>query len=233
MLSFFAENSKSIEFANVLGSPSTRPSKLVEKIIDKIRTQDREMKRQWSSISAVSLALSQSKKLGQLHNKNKKPFPGLNFADLVQRAWSAHNPQHNLGSVPEEQVVGKFRAAAASVLSPANRQFRAEQAKRAFDARNCKDKNKRRIVLGGQAFSVDDDDLSVFQVDDNVEKVLQHIDVVEREEDDVVPELGNNEDHAVYRRLSGGPKRAPPLGMLHKQVSISMMPIQKATPLTI
>jgi hypothetical protein len=183
------------------------------------------MKRQWSSISAVSLALAQSKKLGQLHNnnnKNKKPYPGLNFADLVQRAWSAHNPQHTLGSVPEEQVVGKFRAAAASVLSPANRQFRADQAKRAADARNCKDKNKRRIVLGGQAFSVDDDDLSVFQVDDNVEKGRnQHaVDVLEREEDDVVPELGANEDHAVYRRLSGGPKRAPPLGMLHKQVSI-------------
>jgi len=214
---------KLFQFSDILGSPSTRPSKLVEKIIDKIRTQDREMKRQWSSISAVSLALSQSKKLGQLHNnnKNKKHIAGLNFADLVQRAWSAHNPQHSLGSVPEEQVVGKFRAAAASVLSPANRQFRAEQAKRAADARNCKDKNKRRIVLGGQAFSVDDDDLSVFQVDDNVEKVRQQVDVVEREEDDVVPELGNNEDHAVYRRLSGGPKRAPPLGMLHKQVSIS------------
>jgi hypothetical protein len=33
-----------------------------------------------------------------------------------------------------------------------------------------------------------------------------------------VAELGNVEDHAIYRRLSGGPKRAPPLGMLHKQV---------------
>jgi hypothetical protein len=41
---------------------------------------------------------------------------------------------------------------------------------------------------------------------------------VEKEEDDVVAELGNVEGHAIYRRLSGGPKRAPPLGMLHKQV---------------
>ena len=132
------------------------------------------MKRQWSSISAVSLAISQSKKLSQgLASKNlKKSFQkiesdqGLNFAQLVQRAWSLHNPaQQTLGTVQEETAPGnKFRAAANSVLSPANRLFRAEQAKRAADARNCKDKNKRRIVLGGQAFSLDDDDLSVLQV---------------------------------------------------------------------
>ena len=131
------------------------------------------MKRQWSSISAVSLALSQSKKLSQgLPSKNLTKSlakiereQGLNFAQLVQRAWSLHNPQQTLGTVQEETAPGnKFRAAANSVLSPANRLFRAEQAKRAADSRNCKDKNKRRIVLGGQAFSVDDDDLSVVQV---------------------------------------------------------------------
>ena len=60
------------------------------------------------------------------------------------------------------QGISKFRAVANSVLSPANRQYRAEQAKRAADA---KDRQKRRIVIGGQAFSVDDDDLSVTQVE--------------------------------------------------------------------
>ena len=101
-----------------LGCPSTRPSKLVEKIIDKIRTQDREMKRQWSSISAVSLALAQSKKLGQnntnLNNRTSKPFgQNLNFADLVQKAWSQHNPQQSLGSpvVQPEQVTAQLNLA--------------------------------------------------------------------------------------------------------------------------
>jgi hypothetical protein len=42
-----------------------------------------------------------------------------------------------------------------------------------------------------------------------------------QEENDIVPELGKSEESAVYRRLSGGPKRAPPLGMLHKQVRYS------------
>ena len=58
-----------------------------------------------------------------------------------------------------------------------------------------------------------------FQVDDTVQKLEKNCEISEQEENDVVPELGSNEDHAVYRRLSGGPKRAPPLGMLHKQVS--------------
>jgi hypothetical protein len=59
------------------------------------------------------------------------------------------------------KAVGKFRAAANSVLSPANRQFRAEQAKR---AEKSGDKNRRKIILAGQAFSIDDEDLSVIQV---------------------------------------------------------------------
>jgi hypothetical protein len=92
----------------------------VEKIIDKIRTQDREMKRQWSSISAVSLALAQSKKLGQnninanLNNRTSKPFgQNLNFADLVQKAWNQHNPQQSLGSavVQPEQVTAQLNLA--------------------------------------------------------------------------------------------------------------------------
>ena len=108
-----------------------------------------------------------------------------------------------------------------SVLSPANRLFRAEQAKRAADS---KDRAKRRIVIAGQAFSVDEEDLSVTQVDENerpspsarVEPTTVHDEV-----DDVVAELGCKEESAVYRRLSGGPKRAPPLGLLHKQDSLA------------
>ncbi len=62
---------------------------------------------------------------------------------------------------------------------------------------------------------MDDEDLSVTQVD----KLPPPKDPLELEERDVVPELG--EDKSIYRRLSGGPKRAPPLSMLHKQDSMA------------
>ncbi len=70
------------------------------------------MKRQWSSISAVSLALSQSRKFGQIPQNNRllKPVKpesqNLNFADLVQRAWSQQYPQQTLGTpVQSDQVI--------------------------------------------------------------------------------------------------------------------------------
>ena len=69
------------------------------------------MKRQWSSISAVSLALAQSRKIGQIpqhtNRTSGKPekFPNRNFADLVHRAWSQHNPQQALGSQAHSEHV--------------------------------------------------------------------------------------------------------------------------------
>jgi hypothetical protein len=50
-----------------------------------------------------------------------------------------------------------FRAAAQSVLSPANRQFMAEQAMRA----DRQERTKKKLVIGGETFSIDEDDLSV------------------------------------------------------------------------
>lgn len=62
---------------------------------------------------------------------------------------------------------------------------------------------------------MDDEDLSVTQVD----KTPPSRDALELEARDVVPELGD--EKSIYRRLSGGPKRAPPLSMLHKQDSMA------------
>lgn len=59
-----------------------------------------------------------------------------------------------------------FRAAVQSVLSPANREYMAEQARRAD--RSANERIKKKLVIGGKTFSIDEDDLSV--VDEDVEK---------------------------------------------------------------
>ena len=61
-----------------------------------------------------------------------------------------------------------FRAAVHSVLSPANRQYMAEQSRRAD--RLAHERNKKKLVIGGKTFSIDEDDLSV--VADDEPKIL-------------------------------------------------------------
>lgn len=59
----------------------------------------------------------------------------------------------------ELKGVRAFRAAVQSVLSPANREYMAEQARRAD--RSAHEKQKKKLVIGGKTFSIDEDDLSV------------------------------------------------------------------------
>ena len=52
-----------------------------------------------------------------------------------------------------------FRKAVHSVLSPANREHMAEEARRAD--RLAQDRHKKKLVIGGKTFSINEDDLSV------------------------------------------------------------------------
>ena len=123
-----------------LGPPNSRPSKLVEKIIDRIRVQER-MRRQ-----ATGLSLTGAKAV-------RVKAPG--FVNVVNQAMA-----RKAGAL---KGASAFRAAVHSVLSPANREYMDQQARRADRSRI-----KKKLVLGNKTFSIDEDDLSV--VDESQEK---------------------------------------------------------------
>ena len=56
-----------------------------------------------------------------------------------------------------------FRAAARSVLSPANREFMADQAHKAGQCAHAR--TRKKLVIGGKTFSIDEDDRSVMDED--------------------------------------------------------------------
>ena len=56
-----------------------------------------------------------------------------------------------------------FRAAARSVLSPANREFIADQARKA--GQRAHERHRKKLVIGGKTFSIDEDDRSVMDED--------------------------------------------------------------------
>ena len=56
-----------------------------------------------------------------------------------------------------------FRAAARSVLSPANREFMADQARKA--GQRAHGRHRKKLVIGGKTFSIDEDDRSVMDED--------------------------------------------------------------------
>lgn len=71
------------------------------------------------------------------------------FASVVNRAMEAQSA--------ELKGARAFRAAVQSVLSPANREYMAEQARKADKS----EKQKKKLVIAGKTFSIDEDDLSV------------------------------------------------------------------------
>lgn len=127
-----------------------RPSKLVEKIIEKIRAQERS-KRSQGIASLANSVWAITQKIGR-NNRSVVPVKPA-FATVVDQAL-----QRKLNPGPEGALRGAraFRAAAQSVLSPANRQFMAEQARRADQLAH-----KKKLVIAGKTFSIDEDDLSV------------------------------------------------------------------------
>ena len=76
------------------------------------------------------------------------------FVNIVNQAMEVQNagPKGLKGA-------RAFRAAVHSVLSPANREYMAEQARRAD--RLAHDRHKKKLVIGGKTFSINEDDLSV------------------------------------------------------------------------
>ena len=109
----------------------------MEKIIDRIRVQER-MRRQ-----ATNLSLTGAKAV-----RVKQP----GFASVVNQAMA-----RKAGAL---KGASAFRAAVHSVLSPANREYMDQQARRAD-----RHATKKKLVLGNKTFSIDEDDLSV--VDEN------------------------------------------------------------------
>lgn len=147
-------------YRGLSGSSSTRPSKLVEKIIDKIRMQDRLFRRQLTGLSLSSAVYAGQHNGFKGHNNNNGRAVSA-FANVVNQVVRQNQHSSKAGL----RGARAFRAAAHSVLSPANRQFMADQAERAD--RLAMERAKKRLVLGGQTFSVDEDDLSV--VDEELE----------------------------------------------------------------
>ena len=117
------------------------------------------LKRQTTGLSLTSSVWSSSIKTRPLV-KNKIRAPA--FANIVNQAVEKQNagPQGLKGA-------RAFRAAVHSVLSPANREYMAEQARRA----DRNERQKKKLVIGGKTFSIDEDDLSV--VDDESGKYKQ------------------------------------------------------------
>ena len=136
---------------NFAGPPSSRPSQLVQKIIERIRSQER-LRRQATGLSLASNLTNSPATRG----KRGK----LGFAKIVNQAMDAQNAGADGTGLKGARA---FRAAVNSVLSPANREFMDEQARRA-DRRKLEQRRKR-LVIGGKTFSVDEDDLSVLDED--------------------------------------------------------------------
>ena len=123
-----------------LGPPNSRPSKLVEKIIDRIRIQER-LRRQVTGLSLT----------GTGNKMVRLKTPG--FANVVNQAMARKPAPGAL------KGASAFRAAVHSVLSPANREYMDEQKRRAD--RLASARIKKKLVLGNKTFSIDEDDLSV------------------------------------------------------------------------
>ena len=130
----------------VAGPPNSRPSKLVEKIIDRIRVQER-LRRQATGLSLTGTKIA----------RLKAPA----FATIVNQAMARKGVALPAGSTAGGQLKGAsaFRAAVHSVLSPANREYMDEQKRRADRLANAR--IKKKLVLGNKTFSIDEDDLSV------------------------------------------------------------------------
>ena len=134
-----------------VGPPSSRPSQLVQKIIERIRSQEK-LRRQATGLSLASNLTNSPSTRG----KRGK----LGFAKIVNQAMDAQNANSDGTGLKGARA---FRAMVNSVLSPANREFMDEQARRA-DRRKLEQRRKR-LVIGGKTFSVDEDDLSVLDED--------------------------------------------------------------------
>ncbi len=128
-----------------LGPPDARPSKLVEKILNRIRVQER-LKRQGTGLSLSSSMSLQPSNRPTLRGK-------AGFASIVNQAMDLHSSSKSLKGAKA------FRAAVQSVLSPANREYMAEQARKADQSALFK--TKKRLVIGGKTLSINEDDLSV------------------------------------------------------------------------
>ena len=140
-----------LKLSHFVGPPSSRPSQLVQKIIERIRSQER-LRRQATGLSLASNLTNSPATRG----KRGK----LGFAKIVNQAMDAQNAGADGTGLKGARA---FRAAVNSVLSPANREFMDEQARRA-DRRKLEQRRKR-LVIGGKTFSVDEDDLSVLDED--------------------------------------------------------------------
>ena len=136
--------------STILGPPDSRPSKLVEKIIERIRVQER-LKRQATGTSLTSSIWPSST---AVKPNFKRKLQLARFASIVNQAMEVQNagPQGLKGA-------RAFRKAVHSVLSPANREHMAEEARRAD--RLAQDRHKKKLVIGGKTFSINEDDLSV------------------------------------------------------------------------
>ena len=143
--------STKLKLSHFVGPPSSRPSQLVQKIIERIRSQER-LRRQATGLSLASNLTNSPATRG----KRGK----LGFAKIVNQAMDAQNAGADGTGLKGARA---FRAAVNSVLSPANREFMDEQARRA-DRRKLEQRRKR-LVIGGKTFSVDEDDLSVLDED--------------------------------------------------------------------
>ena len=124
----------------------------MEKIIDRICIQER-LKRQTTGLSLASSSTWSYPLIRPkiLSNRNKFRPPG--FANIVNQAMEKQSPVSPQGL----KGARAFRAAVQSVLSPANREYMEEQARRADRG----DRQKKKLVIGGKTFSIDEDDLSV------------------------------------------------------------------------
>ena len=150
---FFKKGSfyRKLKLNHFVGPPSSRPSQLVQKIIERIRSQEK-LRRQATGLSLASNLTNSPATRG----KRGK----LGFAKIVNQAMDAQNASADGAGLKGARA---FRAAVNSVLSPANREFMDEQARRA-DRRKLEQRRKR-LVIGGKTFSVDEDDLSVLDED--------------------------------------------------------------------
>eukprot|EP00095_Tigriopus_kingsejongensis_P007535 maker-scaffold104_size368486-snap-gene-0.9 protein:Tk07535 transcript:maker-scaffold104_size368486-snap-gene-0.9-mRNA-1 annotation:"hypothetical protein L798_11134" len=141
------------------GSSSSRPSEIVEKIFERIRSQDHSLKRQSTRMSGLSSRWASSGSLFQAPNAMMLPglgvsagmphFLGPNFATIVnhaqhqQMAFARHIQ-------PPLKGARAFKAVAHSVLNPANRRFIESQEEQGIGP-------NRTMVIGGQSYQVDED----------------------------------------------------------------------------
>ncbi len=205
---------------------SGRPSEIVEKIIQKISSQEKTLKKQFTQMSLFSSHWGSASTCGSLAAAGSAAAAGTGTASPLQmlalqesRPPAVAAPRYNFARVvdhaqlhqrrPGLKGAGAFKAAAFSVLSPANRRFIETQAAEAE-----RPQEDRKIILGGETFKVNED-LKVITEEDEESAVGAA--------DEVSSSVGSG---VVIRKRSSRP---PPLSLSRRPPSLSNIPKREST----